>query len=220
MMLNSVLRSARPVARRTYLNPLRAIHASNPLRDEEKSVATGGILSDIRVQVPIGFLAAIPLLQNQVFILNEETQLLGCFMVFVGTMYSQAGDAIGKALDAKSNAVIAEHNAQEEVTLAAVRSLVGAHEKKLTLVEDMKMIFSAQSELLGMLAAAKSMELQYVLRAEIVKKLDYLALKEDQLKSSQQAMLVSAVSATVEKTFLSDEKLKDAALNEVTRFRP
>ena len=43
----------------------------------------------------------------QVFILNEETQLLGCFMVFVGTMYSQAGDAIGKALDAKSNAVIA-----------------------------------------------------------------------------------------------------------------
>ena len=83
-----------------------------------------------------------------------------------------------------------EHNAQEEVTLAAVRSLVGAHEKKLTLVEvtppppspaagsnltctctvgcqDMKMIFSAQSELLGMLAAAKSMELQYVLRAEV-----------------------------------------------------
>ena len=57
------------------------------------------------------------------------------------------------------------------------------------------------------------------LSRQIVKKLDYLALKEDQLKSSQQAMLVSAVSATVEKTFLSDEKLKDAALNEVTRFR-
>ena len=44
---------------------------------------------------------------TQVFVLNEETQLLGCFMVFVGTMYSQAGDAIGKALDAKSDAVIA-----------------------------------------------------------------------------------------------------------------
>ena len=44
---------------------------------------------------------------KQIFILNEETQLLGCFMVFVGTMYSQAGDAIGKALDAKSESVIA-----------------------------------------------------------------------------------------------------------------
>jgi hypothetical protein len=44
--------------------------------------------------------------KSQVFILNEETQLLGCFMVFVGTLYSQAGDSIGKALDAKGEAVI------------------------------------------------------------------------------------------------------------------
>jgi hypothetical protein len=28
--------------------------------------AAGGILSDVRVQLPIGFLAAIPLIQNQV----------------------------------------------------------------------------------------------------------------------------------------------------------
>ena len=99
--------------------------------------ASGGFLSDWRVQVPIGFLAAIPLVQLevrhrsciaprcppllhassfssllvcvcvQVFVINEETQLLGCFMVFVGTMYSQAGDAIGKMLDMKGEAVIA-----------------------------------------------------------------------------------------------------------------
>lgn len=44
---------------------------------------------------------------SKVFILSEETQLLGCFMVFVGTIYSQAGDAIGKALDAKGLSIIA-----------------------------------------------------------------------------------------------------------------
>jgi hypothetical protein len=33
--------------------------------------------------------------------------LLGCFMVFVGTIYTQAGDAIAKALDAKGEAVMA-----------------------------------------------------------------------------------------------------------------
>jgi hypothetical protein len=196
--------------------PLRALHASPVVRDEEKSVAapaSGGMLSDWRVQLPIGFLAAIPLLHNQVFILNEETQLLGCFMVFVGTMYTQAGDMIGKALDAKSKAVIAEHNAQEEVAISAVKAVLAAHQKKLTLVEDMKMVYSFQSEVLSTLAKAKSMELQYVVRADVVKKLDFLVQKEESAKTAQQAMLVSKATAAVEAAFSSNKKLQGAALN-------
>lgn len=218
MFARSALRRTSALARPAQQGlAVRGLHATAPVREEEKSVAapaSGGILSDWRVQVPIGFLAAIPLLETKVFVLNEETQLLGCFMVFVGTMYSQAGDAIGKALDAKSDAVIAEHNAQEEVTIAAVRSVLAAHEKKLSLVEDMKMVYSAQSELLGTLATAKSMELQYTIRSDIVKKLDYLALKEELAKSSQQAALVSNAASSVQAKFMADKDLQAKALSE------
>lgn len=209
----------RTAARRSIPKTLaaRSLHASAPLREEEKAAAapaSGGMLSDIRVQLPIGFLAAIPLIQTQVFILNEETQLLGCFMVFVGTLYSQAGDAIGKALDVKGEAVIAEHNAQEEIAVSALRSVLAAHEKKLTLVEDMKTIYGAQSELLGMLAAAKSMELQYMLRSDIVKKLDYIAMKEESMKASMQESLVKKVSAVVAQEFAKNKDFQDNALAE------
>mmetsp|Transcript_41317 Transcript_41317/g.83397 ORF Transcript_41317/g.83397 Transcript_41317/m.83397 type:complete len:298 (-) Transcript_41317:21-914(-) len=214
MMLSPVLRRG-ALRKSTQTLAARSIHASAPVRDEEKSAAapaTGGILSDIRVQLPLGFIAAIPLIQNQIFILNEETQLLGCFMVFVGTMYSQAGDTIGKALDAKGEAVISEHNAQEEIAISAVRSVLAAHEQRLTLVEDMKIVYDAQSELLGTLASAKSMELQYMLRADIIKKLDYISLKEEGLKTNLQSSLVTKVTAAVTKSFEESEQLRKVAL--------
>jgi hypothetical protein len=221
-MFISVLRNTATAAGAGARKPaqsfaVRALHATSPVREEEKAVAapaSGGFLSDWRVQVPIGFLAAIPLVQLEVFVINEETQLLGCFMVFVGTMYSQAGDAIGKMLDVKGQAVMAEHNAQEEIAIAAARSVLGAHQKKLTLVADMQMVYTAQSELLGMLAAAKSMELQYMLRADIVKKLDFLAMKEDMAKSAQQGTMVTKASAAVKAKFESDKDLQGKALSE------
>jgi hypothetical protein len=81
------------------------------------------------------------------------------------------------------------------------------------------MVYSAQSELLGMLAAAKSMELQYLLRADIVKKLDFLALKEEMAKSAQQGMMVAKASSAVEAKFLEDKDIQAKALSEVlTRF--
>lgn len=84
----------------------------------------------------------------------------------------------------------------------------------------MKQIYSVQGELLSSLATAKSMELQYLLRADVVKKLDYLALKEELSKSSQQALLVSKAAGAVKEQFLADKDLQGKALNEVTKRLP
>jgi len=215
-MFRSVLRTVvLPRAAPSARLPVRALHASPMLRDEEKAAAvpeSRGFLSDWRVQLPIGFLAAIPLLHNQIFILNEETQLLGCFMVFVGTMYTQAGDLIGKALDAKGQAVIAEHNAQEQVNIAAVYAVIAAHEKNLTLVQDMQSILTLQVELMETLDKAKMMEYQHTVRNDVVKKLDYFAAKEDQFRASVQSILVAKATASVEESFKTVKTLQDNAL--------
>ena len=113
-----MLSLSRGLRRSCTARNLRLFHSSSALlADEEKPVVEASnssfaFLQDSRVQFPIAFLLAIPAVQMQWFVLNEETQLLGCFMVFVGTMYSQAGDAIGTALDAKGASAIAEHNAK------------------------------------------------------------------------------------------------------------
>ena len=180
----------------------------------EASNSSFAFLQDSRVQFPIAFLLAIPAVQMQWFVLNEETQLLGCFMVFVGTMYSQAGDAIGTALDAKGASVIAEHNAQESITINAAKAVVEAHYAKLSLVEDMKMVHSAQAELLSALSTAKSMELQYQCRADIVKKLDYLVMKEESASMALQEKLVSNAAAAVTAEFAASKDMQAKALGE------
>lgn len=140
-------------------------------------------------------------------------------MVFVGTMYTQAGDLIGKALDAKGQAVIAEHNAQEQVNIAAVYAVIAAHEKNLTLVQDMQSILTLQVELMETLDKAKMMEYQHTVRNDVVKKLDYFAAKEDQFRASVQSILVAKATASVEESFKTDKTLQDNALAMV-RFPP
>jgi hypothetical protein len=208
---------ARAILRRPPRSALpRYFHASPVSFDEEKPASSSSFafLQDSRVQFPIAFLLAIPAVQMQWFVLNEETQLLGCFMVFVGTVYSQAGDAIGSALDAKGESVISEHNAQERVTINAAKSVVEAHKSKLSLVEDMKMIHGAQAELLASLSAAKSMELQFQCRADIVKKLDYLVMKEEAASVEVQGKLVSNAATAVTAEFAGSKDLQAKALTE------
>jgi len=195
----------------------RSFHASSPAREEEKpaeSSAMTAYFGNPLIQLPIGFILAIPLLQNQVLILSEELQLLGCFMVFVGSVYSQAGSAIADALDEKGKAVMAEHNEQENVQIIAAKAVIEAHQQKLSLVEEMKAIHSTQAELLSMLADAKSMELQHMLRADIVKKLDFIATKEENARSTQQSYLANEAAMAVTATFQADEKLQAQALTQ------
>jgi len=231
--LRTAAAAARPTGARAVTAPrllsqptqalvARSFHASIPKREEEKEVvaepqeesALSAYFGNPLIQAPIGFILAIPLLQNQVLILSEELQLLGCFMVFVGSVYSQAGDAIGKALDEKGEAVMAAHNEQEQVQILAAKAVIEAHEQKLSLVDEMKAIHSTQAELLSMLADAKSMELQYMLKADIEKKLNFVLQKEENFRAAQQAELAEAASAAVTAQFAGDKDLQAKALTQ------
>ena len=65
-------------------------------------------------QLPIGIFLAIPIIQNQVLMLSEEMQLVGCFTMFCGAAYQLGNQAVADALDAKGKAIIAQHNALED----------------------------------------------------------------------------------------------------------
>lgn len=233
--LRTAAAAARPAGARAVAAPrllsqptqalvARSYHASTPKREEEEKPevvveakeesALSAYFGNPLIQAPIGFILAIPLLQNQVLILSEELQLLGCFMVFVGSVYSQAGEAIGKALDEKGEAVMAAHNEQEQVQILAAKAVIEAHQQKLSLVDEMKAIHSTQAELLSMLADAKSMELQYMLKADIVKKLDFVVQKEENFRAAQQAELAEAASAAVTAKFAGDKDLQAKALTQ------
>jgi len=191
-----------------------------PLRKEEESFPPEnmkGAMSYLRnpqVHLPIAFLCAIPLLEHQVLVLNEEVQLLGCFMVFAGTVYTQFGDVIGKALDAKQEAVIAEHNAKEAIQITATRAALAKHQSMLTTIEDMKMIYATQDELLEKLAKARFFEAQYELRNDTLKAMDFMANQLEQNKQAAQSKLASEATRAVLSEIEQNKELKSQALTE------
>lgn len=166
------------------------------------------------IQAPIGFICAIPLLEHNVIVLSEEMQLAGCFMVFVSTVYTQFGDMIGEALDAKGKSIIEEHNAMESVTIDAIKSLIKTHENNLTLIEDMAELDAIKEDMLKTLCKAKAMEVQYTIRSEYIRKLDYLAAKEDTLKAKQQVAVATKAAESVKAEFLSSKELQTQALTQ------
>merc|ERR1719440_1520145 len=134
--------------------------------------------------------------------LSEETQLVGVFAMFCGASYVLGNQAVADMLDAKGKAIIAQHNALEDEAIASIKEVVDAHAGRVALLGELKAISGAQAEALGLLKAAKTMELQHAVRDSIVKKLDTLVAK-----------LVTDAAAAVTGQFASPE-VKTKALTE------
>jgi hypothetical protein len=151
--------------------------------------------------------------KNEVLMLSEETQLVGVFAMFCGASYVLGNQAVADMLDAKGKAIIAQHNALEDEAIASIKEVVDAHAGRVALLGELKAISGAQAEALGLLKAAKTMELQHAVRDSIVKKLDTLVAKDELVTAGIQAKLVADAAAAVTGQFASPE-VKTKALTE------
>lgn len=170
-------------------------------------------LDDWKRQLPLGIFLAIPMIHNEVIILSEETQLVGCFCLFCGTVYQLGSQSIADMLDAKGKAIMAEHNALEDEAIQGTKDVVSAHEARVALLSQLQVVASAQKEALDELQAAKSMQLKYVVRDNIVKMLDTLVAKDEQTNALLSSKMVTEAAASVAAKF-DDPKVKDKALKE------
>lgn len=205
------MRATRAVAR--VSRPQMAVRA---LSTEPGFIQKYG-LDDWKRTMPLGIFLSIPLIQNEVLILSEETQLVGCFALFAGTVYTLGSDAIAEMLDAKGKAIIAQHNALEDEAIASIEEVVLAHENRVSLLSELKVIAAAQATGLAELKAAKTMELEHVVRNDTLKKLETLVLKEEQTRAAITAKLLAEASASVESTLKTDAAIKAALLDEAIK---
>jgi F0F1-type ATP synthase membrane subunit b/b' len=214
-------RFAQPIRRATRAQAVRAFQASAPAKAEEKEAAAAGAdevaeegffsasLGDWPRAVPLGALLSVPFIANNWYIMNEETQILGCFCLFTGSIYSLFGDAIGAHFDEDGKAIMAEANALEDINIAAVDAVKEAHATRATVGADVTAIGEASKELMLEIAAAKTLQLKHDVRADFVRKLDYIVSQENALRESLQTSVTAAASASV-KASVDDKMRADA----------
>lgn len=171
-------------------------------------------LDDWKMALPLGIILAVPALTQDLIILSEETQIVGCFIMFVSAMYTQFGDAIGKSLDEKSHEILRSLNASEDAAMASTRTRIAECESMLSIVDDTKAINALYLETLEKLAKARSAEYKHTMREKYVSMLDLMVTQDANRRSRAHEELVGGAVAYVTEQVQSSKTLKKDALDQ------
>lgn len=197
-----------------------SFHAGAVLRDEEKAAAPVekesflmDTLGDWNRAVPIGVALAIPAVKLDIYMVTEETQLFCCFMLFIGSAYSLAGDALGAFLDEKRDAILKEFHIVENEQIAGAEALLESHKAVLSAAGDIEGLQTVHNQLAADMVDAHNMKLKLALRDATVAKLDGLAADEADLAASMHATIVNGATDSVTQAFTAgNKKVKTEAL--------
>mmetsp|Transcript_23870 Transcript_23870/g.49741 ORF Transcript_23870/g.49741 Transcript_23870/m.49741 type:complete len:274 (+) Transcript_23870:30-851(+) len=193
---------------------ISAFHTSAPKLSEEKEAPAGGLMGtglDPLYAIPLGIIAGIPIINNQVLVLNEETQLVGCFAAFVITAYTQGGDAIAKMMDDKAKAITDEHNAAENTSIAAVEAIIDAHKNRIAAMEDVGKLESMATDYEKKAAAIVPAVAKFEVAEKIEKALQDIYNKELIAKEKVSQELATNAVRSVRDGFLADKKAVEAS---------
>lgn len=148
----------------------------------------------------------------KVVIINEETQLLSCFILFCATAYNSGAPVIHQYCEDIREKDFKLFQAADDYLLRDLTEAVKANEKCLGMEETVKDIYGltdnlsvAQADLLN------SME-QHKLRDVVAKKLSSLVAIEEAASSAIRDRMLTQVRADVVKTFTADKAAKNSAL--------
>mmetsp|Transcript_28311 Transcript_28311/g.47613 ORF Transcript_28311/g.47613 Transcript_28311/m.47613 type:complete len:346 (-) Transcript_28311:366-1403(-) len=180
-------------------------------KEPEGMVAKLG-LDDWKFALPLGLFVAIPALSNEVLVLDAETQLVACFILFCSTMYTQVGGMMAKSLDDYSQEIYDDLKNVDDSMLEQINAAVAANEMALSLEEDFKQYTTLTDQLAMAQADLLNHREAHMYRDAIVKKLDSLQALEDSAVQAMKSRLLTQVKSDVVNTFTNDKKAKDAAL--------
>ncbi|KAL3672351.1 hypothetical protein V7S43_003039 [Phytophthora oleae] len=202
------------------LRPM-GIHTTGVVRKDEDSteiaVPTQGLLeqaglTDWKISAPIIGALSIPAISNHFYVLNEESQLACCFLLFCSASYKFGGEMIASYFDERAAAILGEHNAVEDANLNLAKETLETHKAMLNIHEDIAAVAEAHKEAVALLCEVQAYKLRHKTRDTFVKNLESIRDIESsynlELQKSMVANATTKVRAVVQK---GDKKLKDAA---------
>jgi len=171
-----------------------------------------GALADWKIGFPISLFLLIPAISNEVIVINEETQLLACFMLFCGTLYNQAGPMWHKYCEEQREADFRVFQRADERLLSSLQESVKLNEKVLHLEETVTEFHSVSDSLAVVQADLLNDLEQHKLRDLVAKRLSSLVAIEDAASNAIRQRTLNKVRSDVTASFTSDKSAKDAAL--------
>lgn len=162
--------------------------------------------------LPVGLAFAIPAIGLEWFPMNEETQLMACFVAFCVTAYTQGGDAIYKSLDEKAVNLLKEHNEVEDKVINQITGDIEILKNDLGVADMYREINSIRESAYGKLNAVGAVKPKYDLKSHVERVIDIIAAEESSVAEKKKIALMEEATAAVTAEFASSKALKKAAL--------
>jgi hypothetical protein len=162
--------------------------------------------------VPIGIAAAIPVLQYEWYLVNEETQLMACFMMFTAVVYKNFGGAIHDMLSEDGKQIMKEHNIAEDEIIQLLKDKVEDIKFQSRIVQDAEDVHALKLQTFEKLNAAGKIKPLYEFKAQMEKLLAVVEVEETNLREKAKQSLMEDATAAVSKAFGTSADLKKQSL--------
>ena len=194
-----------------------SFHTTAPVKDDKDgSVELNSAVTksnNALFALPIGIAVAIPAISQEWFAINEETQLMACFVAFCVTAYTQGGEAIHKSLDEKAVNLLKEHNEVEDRVINQISGDIELLKADLGVADTYREINSIREETYTKLNAVGAIKPQYDFKAHVERMIDMIAAEETNVSEKKKTALMEEATAAVTAEFSSNKSLKKAALD-------
>lgn len=163
--------------------------------------------------LPVGMVVAVPAIKFEWLIINEEFQLAAVFVAFCVTLYTKGGDAIAKAFEEKSDAILKEQNDAEDKVIQALQEQLTFLRASGNMVEDFEAINAIREETYQKLNEAGKVKPLYDFKAQVEKLLNMIAQEEASVGEKTKIALLKEATESIYGEFASSKQLKKAALD-------
>lgn len=163
--------------------------------------------------VPIGIAFAVPAINYEWYIVNEETQLAACFIAFTALVYKQFGGVIHDTLAEDGKRIIEEHNKVEDEILGILKSKRDDIVGQANVVQDAQDIHALKVATYEKLNAAGKIKPQHDFKAQIEKLLAMIKFEEANVVEKQKVELMKEATESVTNKLLNTKNLQKACLD-------
>eukprot|EP00538_Stauroneis_constricta_P001233 CAMPEP_0119546294 /NCGR_PEP_ID=MMETSP1352-20130426/777_1 /TAXON_ID=265584 /ORGANISM="Stauroneis constricta, Strain CCMP1120" /LENGTH=303 /DNA_ID=CAMNT_0007590983 /DNA_START=77 /DNA_END=988 /DNA_ORIENTATION=- len=162
--------------------------------------------------LPVGIAFAVPAIQFEWYLVNEETLLASTIVAFCVVAYNEGGDLISKSLKDEAAAMLKVQNDAEDEVISKLQENLEYMKLTENIVNDYQAVFDQTQESYGKLNAAGKVKPQHDLKAQVEKMLAMISNEESNVYEKAKTALMDEATISVTQKFASDKALKKAAL--------
>lgn len=143
---------------------------------------------------------------------DEESQMLGLFVIFCGTVYTQAGPSIAQFLDDEAAEELKEVQETEEKNIDMMKEKISEIEPYATYDQKISAMIEAQKKMEAEVRDSVGLSFEKRKQAFFQSKLDRILAIEAEAKANLQKTLITKAADKVKHTFETDSALQKKSL--------